>query len=79
MGPIVGEREEHPKRTVEARIPYWYCIWLVLMITIFGILIRTFISPTNVVMFYLIGVVVAAISCTAIGNFIGRPQLLRRH
>ena len=56
-----GEREEAPPRLLR-RNPYWFSLWLVLLITIFCIVIRTLISPTNVVMFYLIGVVVAAIS-----------------
>jgi two-component system sensor histidine kinase KdpD len=56
-----GEREEAPPRLLR-RNPYWYSLWLVLLITIFCTVIRTFISPTNVVMFYLIVVVVAAIS-----------------
>jgi two-component system sensor histidine kinase KdpD len=56
-----GEKEELPKR-VFRRSDYWYCIWLVMLVSILGILIKTLISPTNVVMVYLIGVVVAAIS-----------------
>jgi two-component system sensor histidine kinase KdpD len=56
-----GEREE-PRKSLLKRNPYWYSIWLVLLISIFCSLIRTFISPTNVVMFFLIGVVLAAIS-----------------
>jgi two-component system sensor histidine kinase KdpD len=56
-----GEREE-PRKTLLKRNPYWFSIWLILLISIFCSLIRTFISPTNVVMFFLIGVVVAAIS-----------------
>ncbi|MGD0818685.1 MAG: DUF4118 domain-containing protein [Methanomassiliicoccales archaeon] len=56
-----GEREERPVPLIK-RNPYWYSIWLVLFLSIFCTLIRTFISPTNVVMFFLIGVVVAAIS-----------------
>ncbi len=56
-----GEREEPPKPILK-RNPYWYSIWLILLISIFCTLIRTFISPTNVVMFFLIGVVIAAIS-----------------
>ena len=56
-----GEREE-PRKPLLKRNPYWYSIWLILLISIFCSFIRTFISPTNVVMFFLIGVVVAAIS-----------------
>ena len=56
-----GEREE-PRKALLKRNPYWYSIWLILLISIFCSFIRTFISPTNVVMFFLIGVVVAAIS-----------------
>ena len=56
-----GEKEE-PRKPLLKRNPYWYSIWLILLISIFCSLIRTFISPTNVVMFFLIGVVVAAIS-----------------
>jgi two-component system, OmpR family, sensor histidine kinase KdpD len=56
-----GKREESPPRLLR-RNPYWYSLWLVLLITIFCMVIRTLISPTNVLMFYLIGVVVAAIS-----------------
>jgi two-component system, OmpR family, sensor histidine kinase KdpD len=56
-----GEKEELPKR-IFSRSAYWYSIWLVMLISILGMLIKTLISPTNVVMVYLIGVVVAAIS-----------------
>jgi len=56
-----GEREG-PHKPLLKRNPYWYSLWLVLLVSIFCTLIRTFISPTNVVMFFLIGVVVAAIS-----------------
>jgi two-component system sensor histidine kinase KdpD len=55
------EKEELPKRAF-SRTAYWYSIWLVMLISILGMLIKTLISPTNVVMVYLIGVVVAAIS-----------------
>ena len=58
---VGGEREETPPRLLR-RNPYWFSLWLVLLITIFCTVIRTFISPTNVVMFYLISVVIAAIS-----------------
>jgi two-component system sensor histidine kinase KdpD len=56
-----GEREE-PHKPILKRNPYWYSIWLTLLVSIFCAIIRTYISPTNVVMFFLIGVVVAAIS-----------------
>ena len=56
-----GEKEE-PRKSLLKRNPYWYSLWLILLISIFCTLIRDFISPTNVVMFFLIGVVVAAIS-----------------
>lgn len=55
------EPEEAPKRPHPLN-RYIYNIWLVFLITIFGVLIRSFISPTNLVMIYLIGVVVAAIT-----------------
>jgi two-component system, OmpR family, sensor histidine kinase KdpD len=56
-----GEREERSKPILK-RNPYWYSIWLVLLISILCSFLRTFISPTNLVMLFLIGVVVAAIS-----------------
>jgi len=56
-----GEREE-PRKSIFKRNPYWYSIWLTLLVSIFAALIRTYLSPTNVVMFFLIGVVIAAIS-----------------
>lgn len=57
----VGEREERPKPILK-RNPYWYSVWLVLLISILCSFIRTFISPTNLVMLFLIGVVMAAVS-----------------
>ncbi|HTY47397.1 MAG TPA: DUF4118 domain-containing protein [Methanomassiliicoccales archaeon] len=56
-----GEREEAP-RTPMKHNPYWYSAWVVLLVTIAGMLVKGFISPTNITMFYLIGVVAAAIS-----------------
>ncbi len=41
---------------------YWYSMFLVLSISLLGFLIKPFISSTNLVMFYLAGVVVSAIS-----------------
>jgi two-component system sensor histidine kinase KdpD len=61
VGTVEKEPEEHPKPLLK-RNPYWYSIWLILLISIFCTFIRTYISPTNVVMFFLIGVVVAAVS-----------------
>ncbi|HEY3419291.1 MAG TPA: DUF4118 domain-containing protein [Methanomassiliicoccales archaeon] len=56
------EKEDGLQTPIFKRKPYWYSLWLVLVISIFCTLIKTFISPTNVVMFFLIGVVVAAVS-----------------
>jgi two-component system sensor histidine kinase KdpD len=63
LKPVVekrGEKEEKTK-TPLSKNPYFYSIWLVLLISIFGFIVKSFLSPTNLVMFYLIGVVVAAI------------------
>jgi two-component system, OmpR family, sensor histidine kinase KdpD len=57
-----GRENEERSKPVLNRKPYWYSLWLVLLICILCSFIRTFISPTNVVMLFLIGVVVAAIS-----------------
>ena len=64
LKPYGGDRgeKEGNHRPLLKRNPYWYSIWLVLLVSIFCTFIRTFISPKNVVMFFLIGVVIAAIS-----------------
>jgi two-component system sensor histidine kinase KdpD len=55
------EREGRPQaRAVLARL--FYCLWLVLGLTIFAMVAKSYISSTNLVMLYLIGVVLAAIS-----------------
>lgn len=41
---------------------YFYSIWLVLAISFFGLFLRPYLAPTNLVMLYLIGVVAAAIT-----------------
>jgi two-component system sensor histidine kinase KdpD len=41
---------------------FFYNVWLVLAITFLAYMLRPYLSPTNLVMLYLIGVVVAAIS-----------------
>jgi two-component system, OmpR family, sensor histidine kinase KdpD len=46
----------------EIKNHYFFSIWLVLILTILVYFARPYISPTNLVMFYLIGVVVAAVT-----------------
>ncbi|HUL39365.1 MAG TPA: DUF4118 domain-containing protein [Methanomassiliicoccales archaeon] len=41
--------------------PYFYSVWIVLLVSILGLFISSLISPTNLVMFYLIGVAFSAI------------------
>ncbi|WP_019176147.1 DUF4118 domain-containing protein [Methanomassiliicoccus luminyensis] len=56
-----GEREARPKQpSVKNR--YFYCTWLVMIVTIIAYFLKPYLSPTNLVMFYLIGVVVAAVT-----------------
>ncbi len=64
LKPYSGDHDEDrgPRKPIQIRKPYLYSVWLVLLVSIFCTLIRTFISPTNVVMFFLIGVVIAAIT-----------------
>jgi two-component system sensor histidine kinase KdpD len=59
-----GEQGEHEGRPHEPLIKshYFYSIWLVLVLTIIAFFAKQYISPTNLVMFYLIGVVVAAVT-----------------
>ncbi len=57
----VEEKEPLPLRPM-LRNKYFYSIWLVLAISFLALLLRPYLSPTNIVMFYLIGVVVAAIT-----------------
>ncbi|MBI0582875.1 MAG: sensor histidine kinase KdpD [Methanomassiliicoccus sp.] len=56
-----GEREAGAKKPF-VKSHYFYCIWLVLIITIIAYFAQQYLSPTNLVMFYLIGVVVAAVT-----------------
>lgn len=61
-----GERDtigrgERVKRPV-IRNHYFYSVWLVLVLTIIAYFARPYLSPTNLVMLYLIGVVVAAVT-----------------
>jgi two-component system, OmpR family, sensor histidine kinase KdpD len=64
----ISERESETKeRGVRPHEPlikrhYFYSAWLVLVLTIIAFFAKQYISPTNLVMFYLIGVVVAAIT-----------------
>jgi two-component system, OmpR family, sensor histidine kinase KdpD len=41
---------------------YFYSIWLVFVLTIIAFFLKQYLSPTNLVMFYLIGVVLAAVT-----------------
>jgi two-component system sensor histidine kinase KdpD len=55
------ERETQPQpRVFLTRL--FYCLWLVLGLTIVAMIAKSYISSTNLVMLYLIGVVLAAIS-----------------
>jgi len=55
-----GEKEIKTKISI-GKNPYFYSVWMVLLFSIFGLFMESFLSATNLVMFYLIGVVVAAI------------------
>ncbi|MDW5564281.1 MAG: DUF4118 domain-containing protein [Methanomassiliicoccus sp.] len=56
-----GKRWELPKvRPIKNH--YFYSIWLVLLLTIIDYFAKHYLSPTNLVMLYLIGVVVAAVT-----------------
>jgi two-component system sensor histidine kinase KdpD len=56
-----GEREKRPMRVL-IKNHYVYSIWLVFALTILAYLAKPYLSPTNLVMVYLIGVVVAAVT-----------------
>ena len=56
-----GESEE-ANRAPHVKYHYFLAIWMVLILTIIAILVEPYISATNLVMLYLIGVVVAAIT-----------------
>ncbi len=59
--PQPDEKEHQPVRQV-LRNQYFYNMWMVLAISFIAFFLRTYLAPTNLVMFYLIGVVVAAIT-----------------
>lgn len=56
-----GDREKRPTRLL-IKNHYAYSIWLVLVLTILAYFAKPYLSPTNLVMVYLIGVVVAAVT-----------------
>lgn len=56
-----GERERRTGRSL-IKNHYFYSIWLVLILTIIAHFAKPYISTTNLVMLYLIGVVVAAVT-----------------
>jgi two-component system sensor histidine kinase KdpD len=58
---VHGEREARPKKPF-IKNHYFYCIWLVLILTIIAYFAKQYLSPTNLVMLYLIGVVIAAVT-----------------
>jgi two-component system, OmpR family, sensor histidine kinase KdpD len=78
---VVSEGIESPQKTTQRIIPeaatphkplgrYFGSILLVLVMTLFGLPFRTFLDPTNLVMFYLVAVVISAV-------FLGRgPSIL---
>lgn len=56
-----GEIEKKAKRPLVI-YNYFLAVWMVLILTIIAILVEPYISSTNIVMLYLIGVVVAALT-----------------
>lgn len=56
-----GEPEEGV-RAPPVRYHYFLAVWMVMILTIIAVLVEPYISSTNLVMLYLIGVVVAAIT-----------------